>query len=129
MQPQTFVIHRPTIVAFFPPVTRSDLDSDEDTNEALSDFQFCAGEVRAPLRNAGIDFLDADAPSFRIRIGTKVHIFHTGKISVGYYFIAPGKKAHVEYGVMTDAGLLDVARKYFGVAIPRERCTGPHCPK
>lgn len=123
------MIHRPTILAFFPPVTRSDLDSDEDTNETLSDFQFYAGEVRTPLRNAGIDFLDADAPSFRIRIGTQVRTFKTGKISVGYYFIAPGKKAHVEYGVMTDADLLDVARKYFGIAIPRERCTAPHCPK
>jgi hypothetical protein len=39
------------------------------------------------------------------------------KIGVGYFFIAPGKEPHVEYGVMTDADLLDAARKYFGIAI------------
>jgi hypothetical protein len=126
---QVFVIHRPTIVAFFPPVTAADLDSDENTSEALADFQFYAGEVRTPLLNAGIDFREADAPSFRIRVGTKVRTFHAGKIGIGYYFIAPGKRPHLESGVMTDADLLEVARKYFGIVIPKEACTVPHCPK
>jgi hypothetical protein len=36
--------------------------------------------------------------------------------SRGYYFIAHGKKPHVEYGVMTDADLLAAAKQYFGVS-------------
>lgn len=115
--PQTFVIHKRTIVAFFPRVTQADLDSDEDTNEALSDFQFYSGSVRASLQKAGIDFLDADSPSFRVRIGTKIQTFHAGKVLIGYYFTAPGRLPHVEYGVRTDTDLLDAARKYFRIAI------------
>jgi len=128
-EPQLFVIHRPTIVAFFPQVTSPDFESDEDTNEALADFQFYAGEVRNPLQKAGIDFREADASSFRIRIGTNVRSFHAGKIEIGYYFIAPGRKPHIELGVMADTDLLEVARKYFRIAIPREKCTVPHCRK
>jgi len=56
--------------------------------------------------------------SFQTRTGAKVRTFQTGKAGVGYYFIAPGKEPHVEYGVMTDEDLLVVARKYFGVVIP-----------
>ena len=116
-QPQPFVIHRPTIVAFFPPVTESELNSDADTNEALSDFQLYADQVQAPLRKAGIDFHVANARSFKIRIGTTIRTFQTGKDGVGYYLIAPGKRPQIEYGVMTNADLIDVARKYFGGAI------------
>lgn len=112
-----FVIHGPTIVAFFPPVTAKDLDSDENTNEALSDFQFYNGSVRALLHKAGIEFREADALSFRIRCGNTVKTFRTGKINIGYYFVAPNKKPHIEYGVMTDVDILDAARKYFGIAI------------
>lgn len=81
-QPQTFVIHRPTIVAFFPPVTSSDLDNDEDTNQALSDFQFYVGAVRARLQKIGIDFYEADASSFRVRVGSRIRTFQPGKIGV-----------------------------------------------
>ena len=103
-----FVIHGPTIVAFFAPVTAKDLDNDEDTNEALSDF---------PLHKAGIEFYEADARSFKVRIGTTVRIYGTSKAGVGYYFIAPGKEPHIESGVMTDEDLLGAARKYFRLAI------------
>jgi hypothetical protein len=111
------VIHGPTIVAFFPSVTAKDLDSDANTNEALSDFQFYNGEVRNSLHKARIEFREADAPSFRIRCGNTVRTFRTGKISVGYYFVAPNKEPHIEYGVMTDVDILDAARKYFGLEI------------
>jgi hypothetical protein len=115
--PPTFAVHGPTIAAFFAPVTRSDLDNDPDTNEALSDFQYYAGLVGAPLRKAGIDFREADARSFRIRNGSRLRTFRIGKIGVGYYFVAPGRKPQIEYGVMTDSDLLDKARKYFGIPI------------
>ena len=112
-----FDIHGPTIVAFFAPVTEKDLESDEDSNEALSDFQFYNGKVSGPLRKAGIEFREADALSFRIRIGKTDRTYRTGKYGVGYFFIAPGKEPHIEYHVMTDEDTLDAARKYFGIAI------------
>jgi hypothetical protein len=114
-----FDIHQPTIVAFFPHITDAEMESNPDTNEALSDFQFYAGTASKPLREAGIDFQVADTRSFTIRSGSRVRSFKTGKIGIGYYFIAPGKKPHIEYGVMVDADILDVASKYFGIAIKR----------
>ena len=110
-----FVIHQPTIIAFFP-ITQAEADSSDNT-EALSDFQFYIHEVRDPLHKSGIDLQEAYSRSFRLRYGNTVRTFKPGKISIGYYFIAPGKESHIEYGVMTDVDILDAARKYFGLAI------------
>lgn len=117
-KPVTYVIRKPTIVAFFVPVTESEVADGADTNEALSDFQYYAGSVRDSLLNAGIEFHEADALSFKIRSGKKLRVFRTGKIGVGYYFIAPGKPPHIQEGVMTDQDLVEEARKYFGLRIP-----------
>lgn len=103
-----------TIVAFFPPVTDAELQKDADTNEALADFQFYAKRVREPLKKAGIDFHEVYAHSFRVRVGKTVTVFRPVKGDVGYYFVVPGKKPRIEYGVMTDADLLQVANEYFG---------------
>jgi hypothetical protein len=113
-----FDVRRPTVVAFYPPVSDSDRD-DPDADEALSNFQYYADEVRAPLRHAGVDFHEVYARSFSIRVRGKIIEFRTArKDDVGYYFIAPGKKAHVEYGIMTDDDLLSAAHDYFGIPIP-----------
>jgi len=104
------VITRPTIVAFFPPVN-SDA-SDSDTNEALADFQIYTARVRRPLRSRGIEFRELYVHSLRIRVGTSVSTFRP-KVYVGYYFIAPGRKPRVEYGVHTDDELLEIANEYF----------------
>jgi hypothetical protein len=112
-----FVIHGPTIVAFFAPVRGKELKSDSDINEVLSDFQLYYSQASAPLRKAGIDFPDTDTLTFEICIGKKVRRYRMSKIGVGYFFIAPGKEPHIEYGVRTDGELLDAARKYFGISI------------
>jgi hypothetical protein len=110
-----FVIHQPTIIAFFP-ITQAEVDSSDNT-EALSDFQFYIGEVRDPLHKLGIELKEAYARSFRIRCGNSVKTFKPGKVSIGYYFIAPGKEPRIEYGVKTNEDILDAAHKYFGIAI------------
>ncbi len=109
------VIRRATIVAFFTPVTQADLKNDPDTNEALADFQFYAGKVRKPLHDAGVDFQEVYARSFRVQRGIRTTIFSPGRVDVGYYFAAPGKEPRVEYGVMTDTDLLEMAKEYFAL--------------
>ena len=109
-----FDVHGPTIVAFFAPVTEAELSKDGDTNEALADFQFYAGTVREPLKQRGVDFHEVYARSFTIRIGKAATTFKPTKVDVGYYLVAPGRKPRVEYGVMTDADLLQIADEYFG---------------
>jgi len=105
-----------TVVAFFPPVTKADLQKDADTNESFADFQFYAARLREPLKKLGIDFREVYAHSFRVRIGKTVTTFRPAKGDVGYYFVVPGKQPRIEYGVMTDADLLQVANEYFGRA-------------
>ena len=92
------VVDRPTVVAFFPPVTDAEISNDPDTNESLADFQFYATRVRKELHSAGIDFEEIYALSFAVKCGTKTMTFHPKKTTVGYYFIAPGKPPRVEYG-------------------------------
>jgi hypothetical protein len=112
-----FVIHQPTIIAFYPHYTQDELDKGEGDAAAMDDFSFYAYKADKRLHKAEIDFRFVEARSFKVRVETKVHYFQGGKIDIGYYFIAPGKEPHVEYGVMTDEDLFDAARKYFKIAI------------
>jgi hypothetical protein len=109
----TFVVRRPTVFAFFPPVTQKDLEHDPDTNEALSDFHLYATRARQAFGKLGIDFTEVYAWSFRVSIQGKITSFTPGPDKVGYYFIAPDKKPRVEYGVKTDSDLLQIATEYF----------------
>ena len=109
------VVRGPTVVAFFEPVPNAQLGKNPDASEALADFQFYARNVREPFRKAGIEFHEVYAHSFRLREGKRLTTFRPGKADVGYYLIAPGKKPRIEYGVMTDADLMQLAQEYFGI--------------
>jgi hypothetical protein len=110
------VVQGPILVAFFEPVTPAQLEKDPDANEALDDFQYYAANIREPLKKMGVEFHELYAHSFRLRVGNKLTTFRPGKETVGYYLLAPGKKPQIEYGVMTDADLLKLAREYFGLS-------------
>jgi hypothetical protein len=107
------VVNRPTVVAFFPPVTETELSKDPDTNESLADFQYYAARTREQLHEAGVDFEEIYAASFGVKCGAKTTTFHPQKTKVGYYFVAPGKSPRIEYGVMTDSDVLRIAKEYF----------------
>lgn len=109
------VVTGPTIVASFP-VTKTDLQKDADTSEALADFQFYTKQAREPLRKTGIELQELYAQSFRVRIGLEATVFRPAKGNVGYYLIVPGKKPRIEYGIMTNTDLLQVANEYFGTS-------------
>jgi hypothetical protein len=107
-------VRQPTVIAFFGPVTQDDLNKG-DTNEALSDFQYYAAKAGPKLKSLGIQFHKLYAHSFRIRVGEKTVTFQSRKVDVGYYFVAPGRQARIEYGVMTDDDLVALCRQYFGL--------------
>lgn len=117
----------PTVIAFSPHVTDAEMDKDADLNEALADFQLYAHQAREPLRKLGIHFEELYVKQFRVRDGKKVVLFRPQKVDVGYYFVAPGKKPRIEYGVMTDADMLEIARKYFGIGGPETNAVNS-CP-
>src|SRR3954468_11071755 len=97
-KPPLVVAEGRTIVAFFPPVSDTELQRGADTNEALADFQLYATHVRQPLKNAGIKFHELYTHSFRIRVGKVVTTFRPAKVDVGYYLVVTGKKPRIEYG-------------------------------
>jgi hypothetical protein len=107
------VVHGPTVIAFFSPLTNDDLK--DGGNETLSDFRYYAGAARARLMDAGITLHEVYAQSFRIRIGSSVTTFGFAKDQFGYYFVAPGKKPRVYYGIATD--LEARAASYFGITV------------
>lgn len=107
---QTFVVRGPTVIAFFVP----DDPNHANVDEALDDFQWYAMQSYKRMRSAGIEFHVVSAPSFRVSVLGKTQVF-TAKESVGYYLVAPGKRARAEYGVMTDEDLMNVARSTFGI--------------
>lgn len=106
------VVKRATVVAFFPPVPDEEMKKDPDTNESLADFQFYAAKLRPQLADKGIGFDEVYATSFDIQSGTKTIRVRLKEIEVGYYFVAPGKEPRVQYGVMTDVDVLEVAAEY-----------------
>ena len=116
---QAITVRRATVIAFFPPVTEQELAADADTNDALDDFQWYAGSARTPLKRGGIDFHELYVHSFRISVsGRRTVAFRPQGVRVGYYFISPGKRPRIEYGVMTDSDLFEIAREYFGITVP-----------
>ena len=111
-----FEVHGPTVVVFFRPATQAEM-RDGETNESLDDFQFYAKSAHLHFAKAGVDFHEVFANSFRVRLGGKTITFHPAEVEVGYYLVAPGKKPCVEHGVMTDTDLMQVADKYFDLAL------------
>ncbi len=114
-KPAIVDVKGPTIIAFFSPVVDTDLKADADTRAALDDFRFFLGQARRPLKNRRLELREIYARSFTIRIAGAETKFEPTK-DVGYYLVAPGKKPRVEYGIMCDADLLQVADEYFGNA-------------
>jgi hypothetical protein len=117
LQKKPIIVNGPTVIAFFPSVTDAELSKASDTNEALADFQLYSTRVRPRLNDAGIHFEEVYASSFAIRCATKTTTFRPQKGHVGYYFIAPGKPPHIEYGVLTDVDIVQAAAAYFQLAL------------
>lgn len=114
----SILIQKPTVIAFFFPVSDAEMEKNPDINEALSDFQLYASKAGPPLKEAGVDFEVVAARQFQVNNGSGSETFKTGKIGIGYYFVLPGKRPHVQYGVMTDDEILEAAAKYLQVRIP-----------
>ncbi len=111
------VVKGPSVIAFFSPVTEADLNKDDEANEALSDFQYYLQGAKPRLEKAGIKVHELYAKSFTVKLPSSTTTFKPQETEVGYYFISPGKKPRIQYGVMTDVDLLDVATEYFGKKI------------
>jgi hypothetical protein len=115
-KPPRFFLHGPTVIAFFPLSSPKDLENDPNANEALADFQFYAHQVREPLSKLGVNFETVYTRSFLVSHAGKVVKFTPAGEQAGYYFVRPGQRPRVEYGVETDSDIERQAKEYFGLA-------------
>jgi hypothetical protein len=113
----TLEVKGPTVIAFFRPVTKDQLNRDTDLNESLSDFQHHLQGAKPTLENAGIKIHEIYTKSFTLKLPASTTTFKPKDAYVGYYFIMPGKNPKIQYGVMTDIDLLYIASDYFGKKI------------
>jgi hypothetical protein len=102
----------PTVIAFCEPITDAQMEKDPNLADVLGDFQLYASRARAPLQKTGIRLEEIYARAFTVIASGRRTEFHP-RISVGYYFIAPGREPRIEYGVMTDPDIVQIAREYF----------------
>jgi hypothetical protein len=107
----------PTVIAFFPPVTRDQINKDADLNETLSDFQHHFQSAKPTLENAWIKVHEIYAKSFNVKLQAATTTFKPKNASAGYYLVMPGKKPKIHYGVVTDLDLPYIAADYFGKKI------------
>jgi hypothetical protein len=91
-----------------------------DTNDALDDFQWYVRQAHDPFAKVGIQLHEVYGGRLLLKIRGKTRIFVPEDPKVGYYFVMPGKKPFVSYGVDTDEGLFITAGKYFGIHVTRE---------
>lgn len=106
----------PTVIAFFPTVSKTDRKHSDD-DESLSDFQLYTASARQPLQQAGVDLQVEYSRSFEVVFDGKSTTFKPAKGAPGYYFAMPGKKPRIEYGVMNDKDIVRTATEYFGRAM------------
>lgn len=118
--PKPIRVTGPTVIAFFPAVPQDEIEEDMDTNDALDDFQWYVRQARQPLAESGIQLHEVYGSRLLLRIRGKTRTFVPDEPKVGYYFVTPGKKPLVSYGVDTDEDLFDTAREYFGIRVSRE---------
>jgi len=108
-----FHIAGPTILAFFDPGSQSPQKECPDSNEAVTTFHFYGHLALQPLARIGVDYKEVRASGFVVKVGDATTSFRPTQ-TIGYYFVAPGRQAHVTYGVMSNDDLLQAAQKYFG---------------
>jgi hypothetical protein len=106
-----------TVIAFFGPVTQDEIAKDADLNESLSDFQYHLHSAKSRLEEAGVTVYELYANSFSMKLLKSTTTFKPKNANVGYYFIMPGEKPKIQYGVMSDVDLLYIANEYFGKKI------------
>jgi hypothetical protein len=120
VKPQIVQVDLPTVVAFWKFDRQRDAAiAQGDEAEALSDFQFYAGNEKDLFRKHGIHFYEIYDTSFTLKIKNQISVIRAKQFDngVGYYLIAPNKKPQIIKGVMTDSDLLEAAEKYFSAAV------------
>jgi len=106
----------PTVIAAFP-VTQAEVDSSDETAEALNDFQFHLRNATGGLRALGVTVHEQYSSPVRWKVNGGSYERSIPSDSVAaYLFLSPTRRDSVVYGVQTDIDLVDLVRQYFHIA-------------
>ena len=72
----TYNIGKPTILAFFTPVSQSE-PKEAGADEALADFQFYGHQALKPLAKMGVDYKEIHASGFVVKVGEAAPTFQS----------------------------------------------------
>jgi hypothetical protein len=112
-------VTRPTFISSMA-VTQAQVDSNEATNEALSDYQYYLSRALPVLEKHGVDVHLSNDAVLRWRDSLGTHSLSVGDSGgIVYVFVLPnGRTRALREGVEVDAALLGAARDHFGIPIP-----------
>ena len=107
------LVNQPVFVAFFPPVTEAQTDSDSDLNTVLDDFGWHISHATDSLKAEGFRVEIRFADTLWLREGRRKWRFVPRPDSTpGYYLTAPRRAPVILYGVRTDDDLVEAAIRF-----------------
>ena len=112
----------PTLIAFFPPDVSAQIDAGGDEATALDDFGHHLASATDSLRALGVRVVGVGTRTLHVVQDGRTNVFAVPRDSadLGYYLVAPGRPPLVQYGVLSDTDLVDVAQEYLrGARTPR----------
>jgi hypothetical protein len=106
-------ISGPTLIAFSPPST-SAADSSQDVETAMDDFGYYLASAQDSLRAAGVRVVSVESRTLHVVDAGRATAFRVPPDSaeLGYYLVAPGRAAEVQYGAQSDIDLIEWTRRY-----------------
>ena len=113
------VVSKPTLISSFV-ATQAEVDSSDETSEALSDYQHYLSLAIPVLENHGVQVHLSNDSTLRWRDSLGVHsLSATDSGGVVYLFVSPNERKRIlRQGVEIDGAILDAARHQFGIPLP-----------
>jgi hypothetical protein len=107
-------ISGPTLIAFSPPSTSAAADSSHDVETAMDDFGYYLTSALDSLRAAGVRVVSVESRTLHVIDAGRATAFRVPSDSaeLGYYLVAPGRAAEVQYGAQSDIDLIEWTRRY-----------------
>jgi hypothetical protein len=117
-------VTRLTVIGFFPPLTQSQLDTDETWSSALSQVQFALADARECLPRDTVDFLLVYATTLVIlRPGSQpVSLSFSGDSAYGALLVAPGDSIRQVYPTAGPSALGPLLRRAAALYVHNPEC-------
>jgi hypothetical protein len=126
-QPQvveTVTVVKPLVLAFFPPVTQAQVDSDESLSEALSHVEFAMDDARHCLPRDSVDVDIAFATTLVVIDGprTSTLVLEPRSFPLGAYILFPAQPPRLVRAPVGPSSLIPMIWQATAEAFQRPAC-------